>query len=107
LRRLLHSQRRTEKRHQAIARELVHRAFVAVYLVDQQLIEFIHEGKQPFLAHLCAQGRVANQVGKQHRHQLALACQSSAIGQDFVGQVRREVALEVIEFVVERGRVDR
>jgi len=70
--------------------------------VDKQFIEFIHEGKQPFLTHLCTQGRVANQVGKQHRHQLALTSQPPAIGQDFIGQVRREVALEVIELLVER-----
>jgi hypothetical protein len=107
LRSLLHGQRRAEKRYQAVAREFVHRAFVAVHLVNEQLIEFIHEGKQPFLTHLCAQGRVADQISKQHRHQLALAGQPPAIGQDFVGQVCREVALEVIELVVERGRVAR
>jgi hypothetical protein len=82
---LFYGQWRAEKRHQAVTSELVHRAFIAVHLVDQQLVEFIREGKQPFLAHLCAEGRVANEVGKQHRHQLALTRQSPTIGQDFVG----------------------
>jgi hypothetical protein len=49
---LLHGQRRAKKRHQAIARELVYRAFVAMHLVDEQFVEFIYEGKQPFLAYL-------------------------------------------------------
>jgi hypothetical protein len=78
-----------------------------VHLVDEQLIDLIHEGKQPFLTRLRAQGRVADQIGKQHCHQLALTGQPPATGQDFVGQVRREIALEMIKFVIERERVAR
>jgi hypothetical protein len=104
---LLYGQWCTEKRHQAIARELVHRAFIAVHLVDEEFVQLIHEGKQPFLTHLCAQSSVTYQVSEQYRHQLALTRQSPTICQDFVGQVRREVALQVIELVVKRGQVAR
>jgi hypothetical protein len=85
------------------ARELVHRALIAVHLVDEQFIQVIHEGKERLLPELLTQGRIARHIREQHRYQLALTRQSPAIGQDFVGQVRREVALEVIELVVERG----
>jgi hypothetical protein len=68
--------------------------------MDEQLIEFIHQGKECFFAHLRTEGGIAGKVGKQHGDQLALARQAPPVGQDFVGQVRREVALELIEPVV-------
>jgi hypothetical protein len=85
--RLLHGQRRPKKRHNAVTRQLVHRAFIAMYLVDEQFIQVIHQGKERFLPELLTQGRISRHVGEQHRHLLALTLQPAAIGQDFVSQV--------------------
>jgi hypothetical protein len=82
--RLLDGQRRTKKCHNAVARELVHRALIAVHLVDEQFIQVIHEGKKRFLPKLLTESCIARHIGKQHRYQLALALQPTAIGQDFV-----------------------
>jgi hypothetical protein len=87
LRRLLDSQRRAKKCHNAVARELVHRTFVAVHLVDEQFIQVIHESKERLLPELFTQGRIARNIGEQHRDQLALTLQPTAICQDFVSQV--------------------
>jgi hypothetical protein len=104
---LLHGQRRTKKRHQAVTGEFVHRPFIAVYLMDKQFIEFVHQGKERLFAHLRTEGSIAGNVGKQHGDQLALARQASPIGQDFVGQMGGEIALQLIQSLVKRGRAGR
>ena len=84
---LLHGERRTKKCHNAVARELVHRALIAVHLVDEQFIQVIHEGKERFLPKLLTESRIARHIGEQHRDQLTFTLQPTAIGQDFVRQV--------------------
>src|SRR5439155_27299771 len=85
--RLLHGQWRPKKRHNAVARQLVHRAFIAMYFVDEQFIQVIHQGKERFLPELLTEGCIARDVGEQHRHLLALTLQPATIGKDFVSEV--------------------
>src|SRR6266542_4903300 len=91
LRRLLHSQWRAEKRHQTVARQLVHRALIAMDLMDQVCVELIHEGKERFLPELHAQRRIADQVSEQHRHVLALPLEGAAGAENLFGEVLRGV----------------
>ena len=100
LRCLLDGQRCAKKRHQAVTGEFVHRPFIAVHLMDEQLIEFVHQGKERLFAHLRTEGGIAGNVGKQHRHQLALTRQAPPVGQNFVGQMGGEIALQLIQSLV-------
>jgi hypothetical protein len=68
--------------------------------MDEPFVEFIHQGKEGFFAQLRTQGGIASNVGKQYGDQLALAGQPAPAGQDLVGQVGREIALELIESLV-------
>jgi len=97
---LLDGQGRPKKGHQAVAGEFVHRAFVAVHVMDERLVEFIHDGKKVFLPELLTQDGIADEIGKQHGDELALAFQPAPIGEDFFGQVLGYIALQLLKLSV-------
>ena len=57
--------------------------------------------ERDFLAQLLAQGAIAGHVREQHGDKLALAGQTTSRSEDFVAEVGRQVALELIEPVIE------
>ena len=89
---ILVRQRRTEQRHQAVAHDGVHGAFVAMHGLDHALEHRVEQ-----LLHLLrvAVGdhlHRAFDVGEQHGDQLALAFQRGPGDENLIGDVLRRVA---------------
>jgi hypothetical protein len=77
----------TEQGHNAIAQHLVHRALEAVHRVHHVVQRRVEELLGGFGVETANQlGRVF-EVGKQHGHLLALACQGAFGCQDLLGQI--------------------
>ena len=76
--------------HNAIAQHLVHRALEAVHRVHHVVQSRVEELLGGFGVETANQlGRVF-EVGKQHRHLLALAFQGVPGSQDLLGEMRRD-----------------
>ena len=69
---------RAEQRHDAVAGELVHRAFVAVHRLHQVAEAAVHDGVQVFRVETRRQRGEARDVGEEHGHLLALALEGAA-----------------------------
>jgi hypothetical protein len=85
--------RGAEERHDAVAEELVHRALVAVDLVQHQLERLVHQHVGVLGVELRGQRREARDVGEQDRHLLALSLERASGREDLVGEVPRRVRL--------------
>ncbi len=83
--------RRPKQGHDAIAHDLVHRAFVAVHGLHHALQHGIEELPGLLRVAVGQEFHRAFEVGKQHRDLLALAFQGAAGGEDFLGEIRRRV----------------
>ena len=79
--------RGAEQRHNAIAQDLVHRPFVAVYGVHHQMQSRVEELLRVLGVAVARATRGAFEVGKQHSDLLAFAFQGTAGGEDFLGQM--------------------
>ena len=84
-------QRRPKQRHDAIAHDLVHRAFVAMHGGHHALQHGIEELPRLLRVAVGEEFHRALEIGKQHRDLLALAFERTAGGQDLLGQMRRRV----------------
>ena len=80
-------QRRPEQGHDAVAQDLVDRAFVAVHGVHHEVQHRIQDLPGLFRIEAGDQLRRALDVGKEHGDLLALAFQCCARGEDFLSQV--------------------
>src|SRR5438132_2006282 len=89
---ILVGDRRSEERHDAIARELVDRALVAVNRLHEVDEAPVHDTMEVLRVESGRQRREADTIDEQHRHLLALALQRAAGGEDLLGQVPRGVA---------------
>jgi hypothetical protein len=76
-----------EQGHNAIAQHLVHRALEAVHRLHHDVNGRVEELLGGFGVKAPDEFRRVLEVGKQHRHLLALACQGGTGSQDLVGQV--------------------
>ena len=88
-RRVLERDRRAEDRHDAVAGELVHRALVAMDLVEQQREAAVHHRVQLLRTEALGDRRRIDQIGEEHGHVLALALERRARAQDALGEVLR------------------
>ena len=95
LRVVLVRDRRAEQRHDPVAGVLIHRAFVAVYALGEDLEEAIEQTVPVLGVELRREIGRALHVGEQHRHLLALALERRARGQDLVREVPRRVGARV------------
>jgi hypothetical protein len=93
-----------EEGHDAVAQELVDRAFVAVHLTQYQLEGPGHELMHLFGVESFGNGGEPGNVSEQDRHLLAFAGKSRPGGENFLGEVRRRVALGGGEADGRRGR---
>src|SRR5262249_1970747 len=93
-----------EERHDAVAQELVDRAFVAVHLPQDQLEGPVHELMHLFGIESFGNGGEPGDVSEQDGHLLAFAFQSRPGGENFLGEVRWRVALGRGEACGWRGR---
>ena len=84
---------RAEQRHEAVAEELVDRAFVVVDLGEGQLEEALEQTVHRLRPQPRGQLRRIGDVAKQHGHLLALALQRALRGEDLLGEVSGRVAL--------------
>ena len=80
--------RGAEERHNAIAHDLVHRAFVAVHGVHHGVQGRVEERLGLFRVEVADQLGGAFQVGKQHGDLLAFAFQGALGRQDLLGEIR-------------------
>jgi hypothetical protein len=55
-----------------------------------------HQGEEGLFAQFHTEAAIAGNIDKQDGDQLALTCQATAVGEDFVGQMGGEVALELV-----------
>jgi hypothetical protein len=96
-----------EERHDAVAGELVHRAFEPMHAVGEDGNEALHD-VMPFLRiELLGELHRALHVGEQHGHLLALALEGAARGEDLVDQVRRRVRAQPGRLAARSGRAHR
>jgi hypothetical protein len=84
---------RAEEGHDTVAHDLVHRAFVVVDGVHHVLEHGIEELARLFGIAIGEQLHGALEVGKEHRHLLALALEGGAGGEDLLREVPRRVGL--------------
>ena len=77
----------TEQGHNAIAEHLVHRALEAVHGVHHAVQRRVEELLGGFGVEAANQLGGVFEIGKQHRHLLALACQGTAGGENLLGQM--------------------
>jgi hypothetical protein len=87
---------RPEEGHDAIAEHLIHRPLKAVHGVHHVVQRRIEECLGSFRVEIADQLRGAFEVGKEHRHLLALAFQGAAGRENLLGEIGRCVG--------ERGR---
>ena len=92
---VLVSDRRPEKRHDAVAGELVDRALEAVDAGAENREEAVHDPPPLLRVALLGELHRAHHVGEQHRHLLALALEGGAAGTDLLGEVLRGVGARV------------
>ena len=83
--------RRSEQRHDAVARVLIDRAFEAVNSVRKDREETIHNLVPLFRVDLFGKVHRALHVGEEDGHLLALAFESGARREDLLGEVLRRV----------------
>jgi hypothetical protein len=95
---------RAEERHEAVAQELVHRAFVAVHLRQGELEEAAQEVVHQVGAEALGEGGGAHEIAEEHGHRLALALQHRVRGEDLVGEVARRVDFRRPRALGGRGR---
>ena len=88
---VLMGHRRAKQRHNAIAHDLVHRAFVAVHGRHHALQHGIEELPGLLGIAVGEQFHGAFEVGKQHGDLLALAFQGASGGEDLLGEIGRGV----------------
>src|SRR5262244_2204380 len=82
-----------EERHDAVAQELVDRAFVAVHLTQHQLEGPVHELMHLFGIESLGNGGEPGDISEQDGHLLAFAFQRRPGGENFLGEMRWRVAL--------------
>jgi hypothetical protein len=92
--------RGAEERHDAIAQDLVHRAFVAVDRVHHALQRGIQEALGGFGVEVADELRRALKIGKQHGHLFALAFQGAAGRQNLL----REIGWGIGQWGLRSGR---
>ena len=63
-------------------------------------IQVVHQGEEGLFAQFRTEAGIADNIGKQDGDQLALTGQATAVGEDFVGQMGGEIALELVQPVV-------
>ena len=88
---ILMRQRGAEQRHNAIAQDLIHRAFVAVHGVHHEAQGGVQQGAGLFRVETGDEFGGALDVGKEHRDLLALAFKSRTRRQNFLAEMRRGV----------------
>ena len=90
---ILVGERRAEQRHEAVAEELVHRAFVAMHLRERRLEEAAQERVHAVGADPLGEGGGADEVAEEHGDGLALALHGGARGEDLLGEMPGRVGL--------------
>jgi hypothetical protein len=83
--------RGAEESHDAVARELVDGAFVAVDVAGQDLEAAVHDLVDGFGVETLREGSEAGDVREKDGDLFALAFESAARRQDLLGQVRRRI----------------
>ena len=84
-----------EKRHYAIAGELVNGPFKFVDFIHQDLETPIHDIVDFFGIKLFGYCGVVGHIGKKNRHKLALALDRTTGGEDFVSQEFGRIVLRL------------
>jgi hypothetical protein len=88
-----------EERHDAVAGHLVHSPFEVVDLVDQDLVDLVHQGVGLFGAELLGQGREPGEVAEEDGYLALLAFDAVLLGEDLLGQSARRGAAELGDLV--------
>ena len=90
---ILVGERRAEQRHEAVAEELVHRAFVAMHLRERGLEEAAQKRVHAVGADPLGEGGGADEIAEEHGDGLALALHGGAGGEDLLGEMPGRVGL--------------
>jgi hypothetical protein len=90
---VLHRQGCPEQRHDAVAHDLVDRAFIVMHRVHHVFEHRIEDLARFLRVAIGQQLHRTFEVGKQHGDLLALALQRGSRSQDAIGQVRRRVGV--------------
>ena len=107
---ILERQRRAKQGHKAIAQELVNRAAVAVHRVQGEFEEALQQGMHALGTQALGQAGGVRQVAEQHRDLFEFALQSTAGGEDLLGQMAgrigqgRRVAVPGLDQCIGRER---
>jgi hypothetical protein len=91
----LEGQGRAEERHDAVAGELVHRALIAVHLVEDAPEALIHERVHRLRVGALGQRGVVCDISEQDRDVAAFALERRLLGQDAVDEVPGRVRARI------------
>ena len=97
---ILVRQRRAEQRHEAVAHDGVHGAFVAMHGLDHALEHRVEKLLHVLRVAVGDHLHRAFDVGEQHRDQLALAFQRGAGDENLIGDVLGRVVLRRSEALI-------
>jgi hypothetical protein len=102
-------QRCPKQRHNAVPQHLVHRALVAVHRRHHGVQGRVQHGPSLFRVEVTDELCRALEVGKQHRHLLALTFQGGLRTADLLGQIAGRVGLwgDLLRFQGARRRTQR
>jgi len=88
---ILESDRRTEERHETVAKVLIDRALVAVDGLRHELQHLTHELMETLRVDALRDRRGIRDVGEQHRYQLPLSDEGAPRGEDLLDEIGRRV----------------
>ena len=90
----------TEKGHHAITGHLIDCSFKVMDLVNQNLIDLIHNGISFFRSQLLHQRREVFHIGKQDGDLFPFAFDLSPLGKNLFRQAARKVFLDLLKLLV-------
>ena len=93
-----------EQGHDPVAGHLVDRAFVVMDLMDEDLVDLVHQGIDRLRAEFLGQGREALHVAEHDRDLLAFPFDLVPLGEDLLGDAGGQVLLDLGDLLV-KGEV--
>ena len=92
----------SKKRHNTVTGHLIDRALIVVNLVNEDLVDLVHDGVSLFRAESLHKRRKALHVAEHHCDLLAFAFYLVSLAQDFLCQALGKITLNFVYLLIKR-----